>query len=130
MNTTVSPLRNIVVIAGTQIIQDTYYTEYESLYPDIWADNDILYVSGNLTWDNGTALAGMIVNVTVKRLDGTIVAYNDIVVTDQYGGFFVSIDIEPVDNWPTNRVDSEIWVYFDPIVNGINYVEQSEEQYL
>ncbi|GAH61648.1 unnamed protein product [marine sediment metagenome] len=51
-------------------------------------------------------------------------------VTDQYGGFNVSLYIDPVENWPTNRVDSEIWVYFDPIVNGINYVEQSEEQYL
>jgi len=130
METTTSPLRNIDIIAGTQIIQDTYYTQYESSYPDIWADHDTLYVIGNLTWDNGTALAGMIVNVTVKRLDGTIVTYNDTVVTDQYGGFNVSIYIDPIENWPTNRVDSEIWVYFDPFVNGIIYVEQSEEQYL
>jgi hypothetical protein len=130
METTTSPLRNIDVIAGTQFIQDTYYTQYESLYPDIWADHDTLYVIGNLTWDNGTALEGMIVNLTVKRLDGSIVTYNDTVVTDQYGGFNVSLYIDPVENWPTNRVDSEIWVYFDPIVNGINYVEQSEEQYL
>ena len=130
METTISPLRDIDVIAGTQFIQDTYYTQYESLYPDIWADHDVLYVIGNLTWDNGTALSGMIVNVTVKRLDGSIVSYNDTVVTDQYGGFTVSLYIDPVENWPTNRVDSEIWVYFDQIVNGINYVEQSEEQYL
>jgi len=130
METTNSTLRNIDVIAGTQFIQDTYYTQYESLYPDIWADHDTLYVIGNLTWDNGTALSGMIVNVTIKRLDGSIVTYNDTVVTDQYGGFIVSLYIDPVENWPTNRADSEIWVYFDPIVNGINYVEQSEEQYL
>jgi len=130
METTTSPLRNIDVIAGTQIIQDTYYTQYESTYPDKWADLDTLYVIGNLTWDNGTALAGMIVNVTIKRLDGSIVTYNDTVVTDQYGGFNVSLYIDPIENWPTYRVDSEIWVYFDPIVNGIMYVEQSEEQYL
>jgi len=118
------------ITAGVEIIQDTYYTQYESLYPDIWADHDTLYVIGNLTWDNGTALAGMIVNLTVKRLDGSIVTYNDTVITDQYGGFNVSLYIYPIENWPTNRVDSEIWVYFDPIVNDINYVEQSEEKYL
>jgi len=118
------------ITAGVEIIQDTYYTQYESLYPDIWADHDTLYVIGNLTWDNGTALAGMIVNLTIKRLDGSIVTYNGTVVTDQYGGFNISLYIYPIENWPTYRVDSEIWVYFDPIVNGKYYVEQSEEQYL
>lgn len=131
MTTTNSSLRNIDVIAGTYLTQNTFYTEYESQYPDLWVDGDTLYVIGNLYWDNGTALSGVIVNVTVKLFDGTIIAYNDTVLTDGSGQFNASIYIDPSNPlWPTYRDQTEIWVYFDPIVNGMNYVEASEIEFI
>ncbi|MFX0057689.1 MAG: transglutaminase domain-containing protein [Candidatus Hodarchaeota archaeon] len=131
MTPTNSSLRNIDVTAGTYLTQNTFYTEYESQYPNLWVDGDTLYVIGNLYWDNGTALSGVVVNVTVKLLDGTIVAYNDTVLTDGSGQFNASIYIDPSNPlWPTYRDQTEIWVYFDPIIHGMNYVEPSDIEFI
>jgi len=72
----------------------------------------------------------MFVNVTVKLLDGTIIAFNDTVQTDALGNFHVQFFIDQ-DNplWPRYRVDSDIRVYFDPIFNGLQYVTSSEYLY-
>jgi len=118
---------NINITAGTQIIQQDFYTIFwESEYPVYWVDTDILVVIGNLTWDNNTGIDGVNVNVTVKDLAGNIIAYNDTVSTDPYGGFNASISIDPLESWPNYRSDSEIWVYFNPTEN---YVNPSNKQF-
>ena len=45
-------------------------------------------------------------------------------MTDKWGGFNVSLLIDT--SWPTNRVETEIWVYYDPLYNSVDYVEDSE----
>ncbi len=115
----------INVTAGTAIIQNTYYTQYELLFPDTWQNGDTLYVIGNLTWDNGTYFSNMYINVSIKKvIDGSGVAFNASVMTDKWGGFNVSLLIDT--SWPTNRVETEIWVYYDPLYNSVDYVEDSE----
>jgi len=123
----------IVVTAGTNIIENTWYTDYDLIWPQFsnqWMVNDTIHILGTLEWDNGTAMSFMFVNVTVKLLDGTVIAFNDTVQTDGAGNFHARIFIDE-DNplWPRYRVNSEIWVYFDPIYNGLQYVEPSENNF-
>lgn len=120
---------NLDLIAGTEILQQDYYTlEYEDKYPDLWVDTDTLIVVGNLTWDNNTGIKNMIINVTIEYVvDGSIVAYNDTVRTDQYGGFNVSLYID--DSWPTYRDDTNIIVDFDSVVNGLEYTDSTTKQF-
>ncbi|MEJ2249045.1 MAG: transglutaminase domain-containing protein [Candidatus Lokiarchaeota archaeon] len=120
-----SSLKSLTVSAGSNIILDSYYTKL-GILPTKWIDTDTLYVIGNLTWDNGTALSGMYINVTVRYLNGTIIAYNDTVQTDNFGGFNVSLLIDG--NWPTLRSETEIWINFNPSYNGLNYV--TEDSYI
>jgi transglutaminase-like putative cysteine protease len=121
---------NINLTAVTQIIQQDYYTlKWETEYPEYWVDTDTLIVIGNLTWDNNTGIAGMYINVTVEDLAGNIIDYNDTVQTDSFGGFNVSIDIDPSESWPNYRADSEIWVDFNPNYNGLDYVTPSSKKF-
>jgi hypothetical protein len=111
--------------AGTQIIQQDYYTlKYEDKYPQYWVDTDTLVVIGNLTWDNSSGISSETINVTVRDLNGDIIAFNDSVTTDQFGGFNVSLSID--ESWPTRRSDTEIWVEF---ISTIEYVESSSKQF-
>ncbi|MFX0104196.1 MAG: hypothetical protein ACFE75_01740, partial [Candidatus Hodarchaeota archaeon] len=122
----------INITAGTYIIEDSWYTDYDFIYPeysDRWIINDTLHVNGILSWDNGSVISGMTINVTVKLLDGTIIAFNDTVQTDSFGVFNVSIFIDEYAGWPDFRVESEIWVYFDPVINNAQYVEGSENEF-
>ncbi|MFX1348334.1 MAG: transglutaminase domain-containing protein [Promethearchaeota archaeon] len=115
------------ITAGTKITSLSYYLEYDP-FPDSWADGDTLYVLGNLTWDNNNPITGVIINVTIiDETYDTIVIYNDVVLTDPYGGFNVSIFIDENDSWPTLKSNTEIRVSFDPIINGIYYAESDEE---
>ena len=119
-----SPL-SFNITAGTVITQNTYYTKYEAVFPNTWQNGDTLYVIGNLTWDNGTFFSNMYINVTIKKvIDGSVVAFNASVLTDKWGGFNVSLLIDT--SWPTNRVDTEVWVYYSPKYNNVDYVEDSE----
>lgn len=124
----------ITVTAGTTIIQNSWYTDYDLIWPqysDQWIVNDTIHILGSLQWDNGSAMAFMFINVTVKLLDGTIIAFNDTVQTDSAGNFHARIFIDQNNPlWPRYRDESEIWVYFDPINNGLQYVESSESKYL
>jgi hypothetical protein len=124
----------ITVTAGTTIVQNTWYTDYDLIWPqysDQWIVNDTIHILGSLEWDNGSAMAFMFINVTVKLLDGTIIAFNDTVQTDSEGNFHVRIFIDQNNPlWPRYRDESEIYVYFDPIINGLQYVESSESKYL
>ncbi|MBY8983750.1 MAG: hypothetical protein KGD65_01635 [Candidatus Lokiarchaeota archaeon] len=122
-----SSLMTIDITAVTQIDNLAYSLEYD-IFPDKWVDGDTLYVVGNLTWDNNTGISWVIINVTIiDERDGTIVIYNYTILTDLFGGFNVSIYIDENDSWPTLKSDTEIIVSFDPIINGIDYVEPDEE---
>jgi hypothetical protein len=118
-----SKLINLTVYAGSDIITDTYYTEF-GIFPEEWIAGDTLHVIGNLTFDNGNPIIAVNLNLTVKFLNGTIISFNDTVVTDSYGGFDAILKID--ENWPTQRSQTEIWVYF----NGFNLINGSNEQYL
>ena len=124
----------ITVTAGTVIIQNTWYTDYDLIWPqysDQWIVNDTIHILGTLEWDNGSAMAFMFLNVTVKLLDGTVIAFNDTVQTDFAGNFHARIFIDQNNHlWPRYRDESEISVSFDPIFNGLQYVESSESKYL
>lgn len=122
-----SSLLAINITAGTQLISLSYSLKYDP-FPGNWTNGDTLYVLGNLTWDNNTAITGVIINVTIiDKTDGTIVVYNDVVVTDFFGGFNVSIYIDENDSWPSLKSDAEIRVSFNPIIHGMDYVEPDEE---
>jgi len=110
------------VTAGTEINQFDLYSELGVIFPDIWIIGDILHVIGNLTFDNNTIIANMKVNVTVQLLDGTIIAYNDTVKTNEFGEFHGLIKIGA--NWPTKRTDTKIVVYFEPKVNDLKHTEK------
>ncbi|MFX1573098.1 MAG: transglutaminase-like domain-containing protein [Promethearchaeota archaeon] len=117
----------INITAGTQLTDLFYYTEYQDDYPYIWVGGDTIYVNGTLNWDNNTGVSGMIINVTVELLDGTVISYNDTVYTDLNGYFDVSIYIDPSNPlWPTERSLALIRITFDPITNNIDNVVGSE----
>jgi len=74
---------------------------------DYWYFNDECYVYGHLYWDNGTAIAGMEINVTIRDGTGAILAtLTDF--TDGSGFFNLTFT---VGNW---FPDTEIWVNFYP----------------
>ncbi|MFX0080203.1 MAG: transglutaminase domain-containing protein [Candidatus Hodarchaeota archaeon] len=124
---TSSSLISLDINADTQLIGLSYSLEYD-IFPNLWIDGDTLYVWGELRWDNNTAIAGVLINVTIiDERGGIIVAYNDIVSTDLSGGFNVSIFIDENDPWPSLKSDVEIRVSFNPIINGMVYVEPDEE---
>jgi len=117
-----SILVQLDINASIVIIQDGFHSIYESLAPTEWINGDTLYVYGSLTWDNGTEITDKFINVTIKFLDGTVIAFNDTVQTDSVTGEFnVSLGIDS--NWPQFRIDTDIWVEFDSIYNGFSYVE-------
>jgi len=122
-----SPL-NLDLSAGTEIIQQDYYTlKYED-QDQYWFEGDTLVVIGNLTWDNNTGISDVFINVTIKDAStGAIITSNNTVKTDQYGGFYVTLDID--DSWPDYRSETEIWVDFDPIYNGLDYILPSSTQF-
>ena len=123
-----SSLVPINITAGTMIIQDGYHTIPHDISDGDWWVDDILYVYGNLTWDNGTAMANMKVNITVQLLNGEIVAFNDTVVTDQYGGFNASLIVD--NSWPDYVYQTKIIVYFEPEDNNLEYVDKTELEFI
>ncbi|MFX0036621.1 MAG: transglutaminase domain-containing protein [Candidatus Hermodarchaeota archaeon] len=120
-----SSLIPINITAGTEIYGLSYYTEY-GIFPDLWVDEDTVYVTGNLRWDNLTAISGVVISVSIIDVRyGTIIASNNTVYTIG-GAFEVSIYIDPADPWPLLRSDTEIRVTFNPIINGMDYVESDQ----
>ena len=123
---------DINITASTQIVEQDYYTLiWETIYPTKWVVTDTLIVTGRLTWDNNTAISNMRINVTIENIGGIMIAFNDTVFTDLSGLFNISIYVDPSNPlWPTYRSDSRIWVEFDPILNGLDYVDLNKVQYL
>ena len=118
---------NLNVTAGTYISQVNYYTQ-SGLALDKWINNDILYIIGNLNWDNSSGMVGFKVNVTVQLLDGTVIAYNDTTITDTSGQFNASLIIDTT--WPTYRSETKIVVYFEPLDNNLQYVDKSSLEFV
>jgi hypothetical protein len=75
--------------------------------PDDWYFGDDCYVYGSLFWDNGTAMAGMEINVTIRDGNGDILATLT-GITDAFGFFNLTFT---VGNWQDN---TEVWIYFFP----------------
>jgi hypothetical protein len=119
---------NLDLYAGTEIIQQDYYTLIYEDQDQYWFEGDTLVVIGNLTWDDNTGISDEFINVTIKDAStGAIITSNNTVKTDQYGGFYVTLDID--ESWPDYRSETEIWVDFDPIYNGLDYALPSSTQF-
>ncbi|MFO8019525.1 MAG: transglutaminase domain-containing protein [Promethearchaeia archaeon] len=119
------------VTAGTTITEGDSYTLNEK--EEKWYNDDILYVTGNLTWDNGSAMEGYNVNVTIEDENGNVIAFNDTVTVDSSGFFNGSLTVDS--NWPTYQEDTSIKVEFNPfdehnfdMTDGY-YVEGSSQEY-
>ncbi|KKK41158.1 hypothetical protein LCGC14_0594470 [marine sediment metagenome] len=115
------------ITAGTIIIQDGFHTTPHDINTGLW-EGDTLFIYGNLTWDNTTAMTNMKVNVTVQKLNGELIVFNE-VVTDSWGVFNASFIIDQA--WSeVNYVDEiKIIVYFDPGPNNLEYVEKNELEF-
>jgi hypothetical protein len=93
----------IDIVAGT-LLSGNYETK---VVKDDWYFGDDCYVYGTLSWDNGTLMTGMEVNITIRNGIGAILATQTI-VTDGSGFFNVTF---VVGDWLD---DTEVWVYFYP----------------
>jgi hypothetical protein len=93
----------IDIIAGTSL-SGNYET---NIVKDDWYFGDDCYVYGSLFWDNGTQMAVIEINVTIRDGLGTILA-TQTVVTDAFGFFNTTF---VVGDWLD---DTEVWVYFFP----------------
>jgi hypothetical protein len=116
-----SVLLSVNITAGTGITGN-YDTE---VVKNQFYEGDNLYVYGYLSWDNGTAMASMEVNITIRDNIGNILA--TVTGTTDVSGFFnVTILIG---SWPD---DAEVWITFYPEDNfsapDFYYVEFCEQQ--
>ncbi len=114
----------------TEIIKQDYYTLYTD--DNKWWEGDTLVVIGNLTWENGTGISDIYVNITIRDPDNyeVVFAYNDTVITDEFGSFNGTLVIDETwPNWPSEKSETDIWVEFDPIYNGLQYVQASLKQF-
>jgi len=99
---TVISFNPINITAGTNI-NGNYDTR---VVKDQFYFGDDLYVYGFLNWDNGTAMDGMLVNVTIRDSMGNVLATS----TDYTVNGFFNITLL-VGSWPD---DAEVWVTFYP----------------
>jgi hypothetical protein len=93
----------IDIIAGTSL-SGNYET---NIVKDDWYFGDDCYVYGTLLWDNGTQMAGMEINVTIRDGLGAILA-TQTGLTDAFGFFNITFS---VGDWLDN---TEVWIYFFP----------------
>jgi hypothetical protein len=98
-----SVLIPIDIIAGTSL-SGNYETK---VVTDDWYFGDDCYVYGNLNWDNGSQMAGMEINITIRDGLGAILA-TQTGFTDAFGFFNMTFI---VGDWLD---DTEVWVYFFP----------------
>jgi hypothetical protein len=111
------------IIGGTSLSGN-----YETLVViDDWYFGDDCYVYGNLNWDNGTQMAFMEINVTIRDGLGAILA-TQTGFTDAFGFFNMTFI---VGDWLD---DTEVWVNFFPedinnfgIPNGLYVLSIQQE---
>ncbi|MFX1267694.1 MAG: transglutaminase-like domain-containing protein [Promethearchaeota archaeon] len=98
----------------TRVVKDQFY------------EGDDLYAYGYLRWDNGTGIADMLVNVTIRDSLGGIIA-SGFGTTESDGSFNITIVIGA--GWPDN---AEVWVSFYPEDNfpapRYYFIKSSEQQ--
>jgi hypothetical protein len=119
-HTSSSPI-TLNITAGTYITGN-YDTRVDK---EEWYFNDDLYVYGFLYWDNGTAMAFMEVNVTIRDGVGNVLA-SEIGFTLFDGSFNITLKVGA---WPP---DTEVWVHFFPEDNfgvpEMYYVSMADQQ--
>jgi len=98
-----SMLVPVNITAGTSI-NGNYDTHH---IKDEFYINDTLYVYGFLNWDNGTGIAGKLVNITIRDSMGNLASASGF--TDGSGFFNISILVGT--GW---QDDTEVWVSFYP----------------
>jgi hypothetical protein len=104
------------------IARTTVSGNYETnIVKDDWYYGDECYVYGYLTWDNGTAMVGMEINVTIRDGTGSILA-TQTGTTVALGFFNLTFT---VGNWDDN---TEVWVYFFP--EDLNNFGSTEGYYI
>jgi len=117
----------INITAGVIIIEGGYHTVPHDISEGLWYVDDVLYVYGTLTWDNGTLLSNVSLRVEVQLISGSLIALNDTVTTDSFGVFNASFVIDS--SWPDYVSESKIIVYFEPLDNNLEYVEKAELEF-
>ena len=121
-----SSLIPINITAGTSLIPDTYWSDWESFAPDSWILGDTVHINGTLRWDNLTAMEGINVIISVRwASNGTWIASNFTVFTGLGGTFEGTLIVGS--NWPDLRAETNIWVSYIP--SASEYIEGDEEQY-
>jgi len=68
------------------------------------------------------------VNVTVQKLNGELIVFNE-VVTDSWGGFNASFVIDEAWSELNYVIETDIIVYFDPVANNLENVEENELEF-
>ena len=123
-NSSIVPLN---ITAGVIIIEGGFYTVPHDISEGLWYVDDVLYLNGMLTWDNGTLLTNMILRVEVQLLNGSLIAVNNSATTDSFGIFNATLIIDGT--WPDYVSESKIIVYFEPSDNNLEYVEKAELEF-
>ncbi|MFX0006074.1 MAG: Ig-like domain-containing protein, partial [Candidatus Hermodarchaeota archaeon] len=122
-------VHNSSLLISIDILASTYIVgSYETnVVKDDWYYGDECYVYGNLYWDNGTVMAFMEINVTIRDSTGVILA-TQVDFTDINGFFNLTFIVGAWDD------DTEVWVNFypsDPANFGIPeglYIIETEQQ--
>jgi hypothetical protein len=123
---TISDPLYINITAGSIIIEDSVWSDWEDYAPNQWIFNDIVHINGTLTWDNGTGMEGVLITVSIRwASNGTIIDSNSTVITG-LGGYFEGNLIVGA-NWPEDRALTRIWVTYNPLPS--EYIEGDEIQY-
>jgi len=122
-------IHNSSLLISINILADTYIIgNYETkVVKNDWYYSDACYVHGYLYWDNGSAITGMEINVTIRDGTGAILA-TQTDFTDGSGFFNITFI---VGDWPD---DTEVWVNFYPedpdnfgILDGLYIISTEQE---
>ena len=97
-------LVSVNITAGTYIVGN-----YETTFEGGFYEGDTLNAYGYLYWDNGTAVNGVTITITIEDGMGGIIT-TEIGFTDGSGWYNVSILIDSPD-WPD---ETEVYASFDP----------------
>jgi len=87
-----SSVPEVLNISAGTVIVNGYYDSISSNPGEFWPP-EIVKIYGNLTWDNGTAMEGYPVNITIEALDETVLDFS-VTTTDVWGGFYAEITIQ------------------------------------
>jgi hypothetical protein len=95
-----SELKPLNVSATTTIINGYYDTISDE--EDVWYVGEIIKINGTLLYDNGSAVVGALMNITLEDPYGTILTFNATKYTDSSGYFYVEITID--EGWDPEKI--------------------------